>query len=87
MTTGALAALLPILTGLIAIVKWVAAYFSDSAVLRRLQLSLERQKARVEVERERLKATYDRIDREPPKSGQALEDDLRKKFGGEDSKL
>ena len=82
MTAGALAALLPLLTGLVAIVKWIAAYFSDSSTLRRLQLYLERQKARVEVERERLGATYERIDREVPKTGADVVEDLNRKFGG-----
>lgn len=82
MTVGALAALLPLLTGLVAVAKWIAAYFSDSSKLRRLELWLERQKSRVEVERERLLAAYGRIEREPPKGGQDLLDDLNKKFGG-----
>lgn len=82
MTAGALAALIPLLTGLAAVVKWIAGYFSDTSALHRLQLYLERQKARAQVERERLLATYARIDREPAKDGDALLDDLNDKFKG-----
>lgn len=83
MTLGALAALLPILTGLAAGVRWIAGYFSDSSALRRLQLWLERQKSRAEVEAERLRAAYGRIQNEPKKADKELEDDLNKKFGGD----
>jgi len=86
MTAGALAALIPLLTGLAALVKWVAGYFSDTAKLNRLQLYLERQQARAQVERERLLATYGRIDREPPKTPEATIEDLNEKFKGDASK-
>lgn len=80
MTAGALAALIPLLTGLATIVGWITGYFSDTSKLNRLNLYLERQKARAEVERERLLSTYGRIDREPAKVDDALLDDLNVKF-------
>ena len=84
MTVGALSAIIAILGGLATGVKWLAAYFGDSSVLRRLQLSLERQKARQEVERERLLRTNERIDHEPDKTGQDLLDDVNDKLEGKE---
>ena len=79
------ATVLTLLGGLAALVKWLASYFSDGSKLRRLELYLERQKARLEVERERLKATYERIEREPPKPPAEVVEDLNEKFGGGDA--
>jgi hypothetical protein len=79
------AGVLTALTALAAIVKWIAAYFSDSAKLRRLELYLERKKAKVQVERERLLATYGRIEREPPKSEADLLKALQEKSKGRPS--
>ena len=53
-------------------------FFSDSAVLQKLQLKLAAMQARQQVEAERLKASYARIEAEPPTSGQALADQLNK---------
>lgn len=80
MTLGALGLLIPLISGAIALVKWWLSYVSDSSVLRRLQLYLERQKARAEVEAERLLRAYDRIDSEASKSGEDLTDALNEKF-------
>lgn len=80
MTAGALGLLIPLISGAVALLKWFSAYFSDSGVLRRLQLYLERQKARAEVEAERLLRAYDRIDTTQDKTGQDLLDDLNGKF-------
>ena len=65
MTVGGLSVIITILSGLAAGVKWLSNYFGDSAVLRRLLLSIERQKGRAEVERERLLRAYERIDAGP----------------------
>ena len=51
-------------------------FWSDSAILKRLELKLVELKARQDVEAERLRATYERIDREPEQSGQELADRL-----------
>ena len=80
MTAGALGLLIPLLSGAIALLKWWSNYFSDSSVLRRLQLALERQKARMEVEAERLLRAYERIDSETAKTGEDLVDALNDKF-------
>ena len=53
-------------------------FWSDSAMLKRLELKYAALQARQEVEAERLKATYQRIAAEPPKTGQALVDALNK---------
>lgn len=82
MTAGALGLLIPLLSGAIALLKWWSNYFSDSSVLRRLQLALERQKARMEVEAERLLRAYERIDSEAAKTGPDLVDALNEKFKG-----
>lgn len=82
MTAAGLAALIPILSAVSAAIKWIASYFGDSASLHRLELRLERWKAKAQVERERLLATYVRIDREPKKDGAALIEDLNEKFKG-----
>jgi hypothetical protein len=74
------ALLLPLITGLSALVRWVAVYFGDSATLHRLELAQERQRAKTQVERERLLATYARIAREPVKSDEELLRSLREKF-------
>lgn len=80
MTAGALGLLVPLLSLAVVVFKWLSNYFSDSSVLRRMQLAVERQKARVEVEAERLLRSYDRIDTESPKVGQDLVDDLNQRF-------
>lgn len=80
MTLGALGLLIPLISFAVALVKWWLNYVSDSSVLRRLQLSLEAQKARMEVEAERLLRAYDRIQAEPDKTGQDLTDSLNEKF-------
>lgn len=51
-------------------------FFSDSAVLKKLEMKYAALQARQQVEAERLKATYDRIKNEPPATGQALVDRL-----------
>lgn len=50
--------------------------WSEPAQLKRLQLKLASVKARQEVEAERLKAAYQRIEGEPFKGGQDLVDSL-----------
>lgn len=76
--TGALAILGVLVTG----ARWVLGFFSDSAKLRRLELWLERTKAKGESERERQRADNERIDQQPNKTGQDLIDDLNQKFKG-----
>jgi hypothetical protein len=53
-------------------------FWSDSAILKRLELKLTELKARQDVEAERLRALYDRIDREPETTGQNLADQLNR---------
>lgn len=84
MTVGGLSVIITILSGLAAGVKWLSNYFGDSAVLRRLLLSIERQKGRAEVERERLLRAYERIDAGPDKTGQDLLDDVNRKLDGKE---
>lgn len=84
MTVGSLSVIITILSGLAAGVKWLSNYFGDSAVLRRLLLSIERQKGRAEVEKERLLRAYDRIDHDPDKTGQELLDDVNRKLDGKE---
>ena len=51
-------------------------FWSDSAMLKRLELKYAALQARQEVEAERLRATYERIAREQELTGQALADKL-----------
>lgn len=51
-------------------------FWSDSAMLKRLELKYAALQARQAVEAERLKATYERIAREPELFGKALADKL-----------
>lgn len=51
-------------------------FWSDSAMLKRLELKYAALQARQEVEAERLRATYERIAREPELTGKALADKL-----------
>ena len=81
-SAGVLAVLLPLITGLSALVRWIASYFGDSATLHRLQMGHARQQAKIEVERERLLASYARIAREPVKSDDELLKSLQEKFKG-----
>lgn len=74
MGLGALISLLNLLAG------FLNTYFSDTSVLHRLQLALERQSVRASVERERLIAANKRIDAAPDKTGQDLTDSLNDKF-------
>ena len=53
-------------------------FFSAPAMLAKLQLKLEALKARQQVEAERLRATYARINAEPDRRGQDLADSLNK---------
>ncbi len=59
-------------------------FFSASARLRKWELWAAEGKARAASERDRQKATEDRIDKEPLKSGQELIDDLNRKSGDAD---
>lgn len=62
-------------------------FFSPSATLKRWEEWAIQRKTRTEDERARLKAEEERIDKEPPKTGQDLVDELNKKFGeGEEKK-
>lgn len=54
------------------------AYFSAPAMLAKLQLKLESLKARQQVEAERLRATYARINAEPDRRGTDLANQLNK---------
>jgi hypothetical protein len=80
MSISVLTAVISLLGLLATAIKWVANWTSDGSVLRRLQLKIEHEKGRREVERERLRRTYDRIDQEPPKTGDDLGDSLNDKF-------
>lgn len=53
-------------------------FFSDPAELKRKQLAEAARLAEERVEAERLKAAYERIQREPDKHGKDLVDDLNK---------
>ena len=67
---------LTLAVSILALLRWMASFWSDTAMLNRWKLALERKKAQQQVEAERLKATYERIQREPPTSGAQLADDL-----------
>lgn len=56
-------------------------FFSPSAKLARWEKWAAEGKAAARAEKDRLRATEDRIDKEPPKSGQDLIDELNKKSG------
>lgn len=71
-----------IIGGFIAILKFILGQFSPESKLRRWELWYERKKTEAAVERNRLDATNERIDKEPDKSGQELLDDLNEKFDG-----
>lgn len=68
------------LVGLVS--KLYTLFWSPSARLQRIQLSLATRIQAMKDEKARLKATEDRIDKEPQKTGQDLIDDLNKKFPG-----
>lgn len=67
-------ALVTTFTGLL--VRLYKQFWSDSAMLKRLELKYAALQARQQVEAERLKATYQRIEHEPNLTGQALVDKL-----------
>ena len=80
MSVSVLTAVITLL-GLVATgLKWFANWTSDGSRLRRLLLAVEHEKGRREVERERLRRTYERIDQEPPKTGDDLGESLNDKF-------
>ncbi len=74
------AAATAIIAAISAVIRWAAAFFSDTNTLKRVELAQERAKAKEEVEGERLKATYERIDNEPAKTGPEVVDELNKRF-------
>jgi hypothetical protein len=80
MSISVLTAVISLLGLLATAIKWVANWTSDGSVLRLLPPKIEHEKGRREVERERLRRTYDRIDQEPPKTGDDLGDSLNDKF-------
>lgn len=59
---------------------WLFDYFSPRSLLERLKLKTASKEAQVQVEDERLKATYQHIESETPPSDVVA--DLNKKFGG-----
>ena len=67
---------LSLLVGVVAILRWVAGFWSDTAILNRWKLALAHKQAQQQVEAERLRATYQRIKSEPDLTGQALVDKL-----------
>lgn len=71
-----------ILSGIVAVLVWVASWFSAESRLHRLELRLAERKAREAVEAERLKATYDRIEREKPRTPEETLRELQKRFKG-----
>ena len=73
-----LAAVLAVLGPLLVIGKQIAAWFSDTNWRKRREVADAQQLGEAKVESERLKATYDRIQAEPPKEGQDLVDALNK---------
>lgn len=74
---------LSILAGLAAAVRWLASYFSAEARLKRKELAEERRKGKEAVEAERLDATYQRIEGEPPRSAEETVEELNRRFGGQ----
>jgi type II secretory pathway component PulM len=56
-------------------------FWSPSAKLQKIQEWIAARLAVLKAEKDRQKATEDRIDKEPPKTGQDLIDDLNKKGG------
>ncbi len=78
---------LPVIIALISLVlgiaRWVfTTFFSKNAKADAILAKVERGKARLEAERDRLRAANKRIDSEPPKTGQDLIDKLNDEFGG-----
>lgn len=76
---------LPALISLVAlglgILRWLwTTFFSKSAKVEAAHEYLVRKKAQLEAERDRLRATTDRIAKEPPKTGEDLVKDLNDKF-------
>jgi hypothetical protein len=67
-----------IAAGVVYILTQIAKFFSAESWKRRKQVAEAEREGREGVERERLEATYRRIDAEPPKSGQDLLDDLNR---------
>lgn len=82
MITLSLTALIGIASILIATLRWLyTTFFSKNARADAVLAWVERGKARLKAERDRLRAANTRIDREPPKTGQDLIDKLNKEFG------
>lgn len=82
MVTLSLTALIGIASILIATIRWVyTTFFSKNAKADAVLAWVERGKARLKAERDRLRATNTRIDAEPPKTGQDLIDKLNQEFG------
>ncbi|OFV86873.1 MAG: hypothetical protein A3J75_00145 [Acidobacteria bacterium RBG_16_68_9] len=70
--------------GLVAILKWLAEYFSAGSQLKRREVAEARRHGQEAVEAERLRATYARIDREPAKTGDALVEEINRKLRDEE---
>ncbi|HJR01817.1 MAG TPA: hypothetical protein VKA83_09310 [Methylomirabilota bacterium] len=76
---------IPLLIALVSfalgIVRFVwTTFFSKNAKVEAAHEYLVRKKAQLEAERDRLRAALDRIQKEPKKTGQDLEDDLNQKW-------
>ena len=79
-------AILIIIGGFFAVLKFVIGQFSPESKLRRWELWYERKKTAAAVEAQRQEATNSRIDKEPDKHGEDLLDDLNEKFKEEKPK-
>lgn len=73
-------------SGLIGLIQFLYnTFWSPTVKLQKIQAWIAGRQAALKAEEDRLKATEDRIDKETPKTGQDLIDDLNKK-SGEDKK-
>jgi len=79
---------LPVLIALVSfglgIVRFIwTTFFSKNARVEAAHDWLVQKRTELKAERDRLKATYDRIKKEPPSTGQDVVDKLNSQFGGE----
>lgn len=73
-----------LIMALVSALRWLLSWFSAEARLARLEVTLAERKGREAVEAERLRATYDRIEREKPRTPEETLRELQKRFKSSD---